>query len=151
MKYSLSCLCLGLLGYLFSPAAILAKQPVVSTIGNIQDTKEIAGGGCSLHRKGKQDYVFWSTDSKFALMNIDGKDRTLKLVRETQSSSREKKGDRSTSVYKFGKIVVQIDRVATRVCRQGDVECESTSYDGKIKLSIGDRQQVISVEGECGS
>jgi hypothetical protein len=46
---------------------------------------------------------------------------------------------------------VRIDLVATRVCRQGDQECESTSYDGRLKLTIGDRQQVIAVEGVCGS
>jgi hypothetical protein len=151
MKYLLSCLCLGILGCLFSTSVVLAKQPVVSAIGNIQNTKEISGGGCALYRKGKQSYVFWSTDSKFTLMNIYGKDRILNLVRETKSSGREKKGDRSMSIYKSGKIVVRIDRVATRVCRRGDMECESTSYDAKIKLNIGDRQQVIAVEGECGS
>ncbi len=125
---------------------------------NIQNTKEIQGAGCSLQRKGKKGDVFWSPFERSALMNIDGKDRVLKFVSETPSQQdltkkggRAKKGDRSTVIYKSGKMTVQIDRIATRVCRQGDQECESTSYDGKLKLNIGDRQQVIAVEGECGS
>jgi hypothetical protein len=150
MRFSLA-LCLSVLGCLAMSLAILAKQPVASSIGNIQDTKEIQGAGCSLQRKGKKGYVFWSAFEKSALMNIDGKDRRLQLVGETSSKISEKRGSRSTEIYKSGKITVRIDRVATRVCRQGDQECESTSYDGKLKLTIGDKQQTISVEGECGS
>jgi hypothetical protein len=85
-------------------------------------------------------------------MNIEGKDRVLKLISVTPSEPRaEKKGDRSTEIYKSGKMTVQIDRVATRVCRKGDQECEVTGYDGKITLKIGNHQQTISVEGDCGS
>lgn len=151
MKISLACLCLGWLGCWFVPSVALAKQPVTNAIGNIQNTKEIQGAGCSLQRKGKKGYVFWSAFEKSALMNIDGKDRRLQLVGETSSKISGKRGSRSTEIYKAGKIIVRIDRVATRVCRQGDQECESTSYDGKLKLNIGDRQQTIAVEGECGS
>jgi hypothetical protein len=157
MKFSLA-LCLGFSSCLAVPLATLAKQPVASAIGNIQNTKEIQGAGCLLQRKGKPGDVFWSPFEPSALMNIDGKDRVLKFVSETPSQQdlikkgdRAKKGDRSTVIYKSGKITVRIDRVVTRVCRQGDRECESTSYDGKLKLNIGDRQQVIAVEGGCGS
>ena len=133
---------------------------------NIQNTKEIQGAGCLLQRKGKKGDIFWSPFKQSALMNINGKDRVLKFVSETPSQAnlikkggRNKKGDRSTVIYKSSKMTVRIDshperlrqRVATRVCRQGDQECESTSYDGKLKLDIGNRQQVIAVEGECGS
>jgi hypothetical protein len=150
MKFSLA-LCLGCLGCLIASLATLAKQPVASSISNIQNTKEIQGAGCSLQRKGKPGYVFWSPFEQSALMNIDGKDRRLQLVSETLSKVSGKKGSQSTLIYKFGKMTVRIDQVATRVCRQGDQECESTSYDGKLKLTIGDRQQVIAVEGVCGS
>jgi hypothetical protein len=157
MKLSLA-LCLGFLGCLAMPLATFAKQPVASSIGNIQNTKEIQGAGCLLQRKGKPGDVFWSPFEQSALMNINGKDRVLKFVNETPSQQdlikqgdRAKKGDRSTVIYKSGKMTIRIDRVATRVCRQGDQECESTSYDGKLKLTIGDQQQVIAVEGVCGS
>jgi hypothetical protein len=158
MKLSLA-LCLGCLGCLAVPLATLAKQPIASStalvarcaFGNIQNTREIQGAGCSLQRKGKPGYVFWSPFDQSALMNIDGKDRRLQLVSETLSKVSGKKGSQSTVIYKSGKMTVRIDRVATRVCRQGDQECESTSYDGKLKLTIGDRQQVIAVEGVCGS
>lgn len=159
MKISLV-LCLVCSGYLGLPSTALAKPPIVSGIGNIQNTKEIQGAGCSLQRKGRKDYVFWSAFEKSALMNINGKDRVLKLVSVNPSAPRvEKKGDRSTEIYQSGKITVRIDRVATRVCRKGDQECEVTNYNGKMTLKIGDspqerlrqRQQTIAVEGDCGS
>ncbi|WP_310486829.1 hypothetical protein [Chamaesiphon sp. VAR_69_metabat_338] len=152
MKYLLSGLSLGILAGLGLPSTALAKQPTVNGIGNIQNTKEIRGAGCSLQRRGNKGYVFWSVLEKSALMNIGGKDRVLKLVSATPSAPRvEKKGSRSTEIYKSGRMTVRIDRVTTRVCRKGDQECEVTGYDGKMTLKIGDRQQTIAVEGDCGS
>ncbi len=151
MKYLLSGLSLGILACLGLPSVALAKPPIVNGIGNIQNTKELQGAGCSLQRKGNKGYVFWSAFEKSALMNIDGKDRRLQLVSENSSNASGKKGSRSTEIYKSGKMTVRIDRVVTRVCRKGDVECEVTGYDGKMTLKIGNRQQTIAVEGDCGS
>jgi hypothetical protein len=151
MKYYLPCLLLGILGCSFSGSLASAKQPVANGIGNIQNKKEVQGCGCSLQRRGKPGTIFWSElNQKSALMNIDGKDRILKLISETPSPRKQKKGDRTTSIYRSGKINVRLDRVTSSVCPQGSQECEATGYDGKIKLNIGDRQQVISVTGDCG-
>jgi hypothetical protein len=110
MNNLFSCLSFGIIGCLLFPSLTLAKQPVVSAIGNIQNRKEVQGAGCTLHRKGKQqNIVFWSAFEKSALMNINGKDHRLQLVSETPSLNREKKGDRSTAIYKSGKIVVRIE------------------------------------------
>ncbi len=152
MKYLATCIHLGILGWLLWPSPTFAKQPAVTAIGNIQNMKEVEGAGCSLHRQGEQKkVVFWSESEKSALMNIDGKDRRLQLVSKTRSLQRVKKGDRSTLIYKAGKINVRIDRVATFVCPRGSQECEVTGYNAKIKLNIGDRQQIMAVEGDCGS
>jgi hypothetical protein len=159
MKYLLSGLSLGILACLGLPSLAkplqrriaIAKPPIVNGIGNIQNTKEIQGAGCSLQRKGNKGYVFWSAFEKSALMNIDGKDRRIQLVSENSANASGKKGSRSTEIYQSGKMTVRIDRVITRVCRKGDRECEVTGYDGKMTLKIGDRQQTISVEGDCGS
>jgi hypothetical protein len=152
MNIVLSYLSFGIIGCLCLPSIAIAKQPIVSGIGNIQNTREIQGAGCSLQRKGNKGYVFWSAFDKSALMNIGGKDRVLKLVSVNPSEPQAaKKGDRSTEIYKSGKMTVRIDRVATRVCRKGDQECEVTGYNGKMTLKIGDRQQTIAVEGDCGS
>jgi hypothetical protein len=144
-------LSLGVLSYSFLPAVTLAKQNSFTLIGNIQDTREIQGGGCSFQRPKQNGYIFWSTDSRSALMNIDGKDRILKLVSETRLIDRGRKGDRATIIYKTGKITVRIDRVTTKVCRAGDMECESVSYEGKFKISAGDRQQTLTAQGDCSS
>jgi hypothetical protein len=133
-----------------SPA--LAKPRAINAIGKIQDTREVIGSGCSILKSPKsQDVVFWSTDSKEALMNIDGKDRKLKLVSETQPTGRGKKGDRWISTYQAGKIVVKIDRVTTFVCPVGDQECEVTRYAITINLRIGDRRETLKTVGDCGS
>jgi hypothetical protein len=159
MKYYLSGLLLGILGCSFSISVASAKPPVANGIGNIQNKKEVQGCGCSLQRPGKPGTVFWSElDRRSALMNIDGKDRILKLISETPASGKQKKGDRSTSIYRSGKINVRIERSISSVCPQGSQECEVTGYDGKIKLNIGasprerlrQRQQVIAVTGDCG-
>jgi hypothetical protein len=159
MKYLLSGLSLGILACLglsalaqpLMPKISITKQPQAAGIGNIQNTKAMAGAGCSLQRKGSKGYVFWSAFEKSALMNIDGKDRRLQLTSDTSFSISGKKGSRWTEIYKSGKMTVQIDRVVTRVCRPGDQECEVTGYDGKMTLKIGDRLQTIAVEGDCGS
>lgn len=152
MKKTITVITLCFLPMLSISLGVAAKQPIAPRIGNIQDTKEIMGGGCAFHLPGKENsIIFWSTDVRSALMNIDGKDRTLRLVGETSSNGREKLGDRSTSVYRTGKIIVRIDRVTTRVCRLGDEHCESVSYKGKFKLTDGNRSQTIAVSGWCGS
>jgi hypothetical protein len=159
MKYLLSGLSLGILAGLCLPSLAqplqrsitIAKPPIVSGIGNIQNTKEIQGAGCSLQRKGNKGYVFWSAFEKSALMNIDGKDRRFQLSGETSFNISRKKGDRSTEIYQSGKMTVRIDRVVTRVCRKGDRECEVTGYDGKMTFRNGTRTQTIAVEGDCGS
>jgi hypothetical protein len=145
LPWQVDCLC----------SIALAKQPIVNGIGNIQNNEETAG--CWLQQKGKKEYVFWSAVES-ALMNIDGKDRVFKFVSETPSDQQiEKKGDRSTVIYKSAKMTVRIDRVATRVCSSGELDCSTTSYDGKLTLKIGNsrqerlRQQTITVEGACGS
>jgi hypothetical protein len=143
--------------YSFSTSNASAKQPATSSVGNIQNTEKSGEVGCQLHRKGNKGnkgnkgLVFWSGVDKSALMNIDGQDRAFKFLSETPVETQvEKKGDRSTVIYKSGKIILRIDRVATRVCGSGDIDCTGTDYDAKINLSVGNRKQVISATGYCG-
>jgi hypothetical protein len=127
-----------------------AKQPVANSIGNIQNTEKESEAGCSLYRKGKKGFIFWSGD-KSALMNIDGKDRVLKFAGEIPVERQiNKKGDRSTVIYKSGKTILKIDRVATKVCDGSQPDCTGTSYDARINLSVGNRKQIISATGYCG-
>jgi hypothetical protein len=150
MKVSLA-LCLGFLGCLILPLATFAKQPLLPRIGSIQNTEKTQDAGCQFHTKGRtKGFVFWS-GGESALMNIDGKDTVLKLVSEIPSAQLvDNKRGRSTVIYKSGKMIVRIDRVATKVCSGQEPDCTGTDYDAKIMVSSGRRQEVISVTGYCG-
>jgi hypothetical protein len=134
-------------------APTLAKTP--SVIGKIQDMTEVGGGGC-LVWKGSDtgNIIFWTTDNQEVLMNINGQDLKLKLVNEKRSMSsglRGQKGDRWISVYRSGNIIVKLTRITTRLCRPGDMECESTGYAATINLQNGKHQETIKANAECGS
>jgi hypothetical protein len=160
MKYYLCCLLAVISIYSFPTSTVSAKQPVANSIGNIQNignirnTEKESEAGCSLYRKGNKEFIFWSSggDRSAALMNIDGKDRVFNFVSKTPVETQiEKRGNRSTVIYKFSKVIVRIDRVATKVCDSShELDCTGTSYDAKISLSVGNRKQVISATGYCG-
>ncbi len=155
MKYYLSYLLIAISIYSFTISKASAKQPVANSIGNVQNTEKTSDAGCWLHRKGKKGtkgFIFWSGVDKSALMNIDGKDRVFKFVSEIPVEPQvEKKGDRSTVIYKSGKMIVRIDLVATKkACVSGELDCTGNYYDAKINLSVENRKQVISATGYCG-
>jgi hypothetical protein len=129
-----------------SPA--MAKPKLVNAI---QNTRELQGAACSVSRA-DQKIIFWSTDDREALMNINGRDVRLKLVSTSNTTEgRGKVGDRWVATYKSGKMVVKITRVTTFVCPIGDQECEVTRYAVTIKVRNGDRQETVKATGECGS
>jgi hypothetical protein len=53
-------------------------------------------------------------------------------VNESASAQREKKGDRY-GIYQTGKIIVQIDPVKLLGLVGWEVDCSTTSYNGKMK------------------
>jgi hypothetical protein len=129
-----------------------AQPQKVKAIGGIKNMKEVIGAGCSLSPIGSRKTVFWLPFDRSALMNINGKDITLKLVGNPARNSSLSKGDRSSETYRSGKITVKIDWFVTRICQRGDTECESTGYRAKINLKIDDRPiESLNAEGDCGS
>jgi hypothetical protein len=126
-----------------------------SAIGKIQDRTEVQGAGCSAWKgSNSENTIFWTTDGKEALMNINGKDTKLKQISESRSNSsdrRSKKGDRWVSVYKSGKITVKLTKIVNRVCKPGDRECESIGYAATIDLQNGKQRETIKANAECGS
>jgi hypothetical protein len=126
-----------------------------SAIGNIQDRTEVQGGGCSAWRgTNSENTIFWATDNKEVLMNINGKDIKLKLISESQFNNgnrRSRKGDRWVSVYKAGKITVKLTRIVNRVCKPGDRECESIGYAATFDLQNGKQRETIKANADCGS
>jgi hypothetical protein len=158
---------LGLVGLGYGLGLEPAIAKPLPIIGNIkdQDIKAFEGGaGCTFSRKVGTGIVFLSSvDEKgpaAPLMNIRGKARKLRLVsgvNENKSNPNPQKGDRSTYIYKSGKVTVKLNLVATRVCPANGLAtpagdyCETTDYDAKITVLMGDQRETVTAEGICGS
>jgi hypothetical protein len=124
-------------------------------VGVVKDIGGIDEVGCSLqfpadYRKHNERYVVKS-DENNAVMNIDGKDRMLKLVSHREPKGAPRKGDRSTWNYADKETKVRIDFVVTRVCDPNDESCEVTWYDATITVTRKNGKGVVNVKGVCGS
>jgi hypothetical protein len=121
-----------------------------SIIGNLKTPPE-PDTGCSFKWKEKAGQIFWwGAGNLPATMNINGKDRQLEFITRTDNLS-EKVGDRSVLFFKSGNITVLFDLIQATVCTPGDTECEGVSYDAKISVRVGNRQETVMAEGYCGS
>ena len=113
------------------------------------------GCGCwfsfpSKSRKRLPGQVFSSDiDEETALMNIDGVDVELRLVRSTEPN-KERIGSRSTRTYVGAGVRVSAVYVTTRMCKPNDEDCEATEYDATVMVTKGARKQKIKLKGACG-
>jgi hypothetical protein len=92
-------------------------------------------------------YIFLD-DGVDTLMNIDGKDVALKLLKSKGSG--DKVGDKYRNIYRAEDIMVYLDYVVTEVCPPNDQECEWIEADGTITIEQGARKQTIKVKGGRG-
>jgi hypothetical protein len=123
-------------------------------------------GGCAFVRQvGRGGLVFYSdfSDGKSPInptMKIRGKARRLKLVsgvnERKDSPLRPQVGDRSTYVYKSGKITVKLYLIVTGFASTSiddnnkvNNDKGTTNYDAKITVWIGDRRETVSAQGIC--
>lgn len=98
-------------------------------------------------------YIFVE-DGEETLVNIDGKDVELQLVKSDENPDpnyKDKVGDKYRRVYRAGDIMVYLDYVVTEVCGpKSDKFCEWEEADGTITIQRGKRKQIIKVKGGCG-
>lgn len=97
--------------------------------------------------------MFFSSDesnSKDALMNIDGRDVRLRFVSETKPKGKVKLGSRYTSRYQSGDVTVDVVQIITWLCPPKDDSCEVTKYSVTLTVKKGNRTQVVRGVGECG-
>lgn len=118
--------------------------------------KDYLGCGCAFQtlmeakKPRSQKIVFWSEFDKKAILNINGKDTTFKLVKEGKRPAKQKIGSRFTDEYTANGITVKVDYLTTYVCLKGDEECEATSYNVVITASKGDNKTIVKTRGACG-
>jgi hypothetical protein len=101
-------------------------------VGIVKDGHEFHEGGCELllptDSERTERYVFLSDFDGRAVMNINGHDTRLMLVRSNPSDQPSKKGDRSSSWYKAGDLEVRVDYTVTGLCPPKDESCEVVRY-----------------------
>ncbi|MFV0388893.1 MAG: hypothetical protein ACK5NT_09060 [Pyrinomonadaceae bacterium] len=115
---------------------------------------DYSGCGCAGFKRdneGKIHYFFWS-ESKSAkrietlIMNIDGIDTPLKLIKKDKRSEKEKIGDKYMDVYEANGIKAVIEYTITKLPCEG---CEGTDY--KITATVTNEHfgQVLDLDGSC--
>jgi hypothetical protein len=138
------------------PQLAVEAQTRSIRIAAIRDSDAFDGAGCSLQLlagnvRTKNRMIFESNYEGDALMNIDGEDIKLRLVRGHEPNKRPGRGDRSTFAYRAGDIGVRVDFVVTGVCAPEDESCEVTQYTATIRISRGKSKRVVKAVGICGS
>ncbi len=153
---------LGLLTFAL-PKVILRGQTATSrtnvrgriTIGVVQDASEFTESGCTLwlpsERYSAAHSIFLSDYEGHAIVNLDGRDTKLNLVRSKEPKEEPRKGDRSSYWYKGDVIVVRVDYVVTGLCPADDESCEVVYYHATIVVANRSVKQTIAAQGICGS
>ncbi len=153
---------LGLLTFAL-PNVILHGQTATSrtnvrsllTIGVVQNAIEFTESGCKLwllpETYSAERYIFLSDDEGHAIVNLDGRDTKLNLVRSKEPEEEPRKGDRSSYWYKGDVIVVRVDYVVTGLCPADDESCEVVYYRATIVVEKRSVKQTLAAQGICGS
>lgn len=123
----------------------------------VRDTTAFDGiAGCSLWLHSEPEYsvkryVFLSDDDGHAVMNINGRDIKLNLVRMYEPKRLLRKGTRSTYRYSAPGINVLLNYVVTGACAPDDESCEVIPYDAAITITATSSKQNLRAHGICGS
>ena len=120
-------------------------------IGPIKGSPFGCGCGFSKSRNRFTPLIFSSDiDEETAIMNIDGVDIELRLVRSTEPKGKEGVGSHLTRTYVAAGVRVFAAYVTTRMCKPNDEDCEATEYDATVAVTKGARKQTIKIKGACG-
>jgi hypothetical protein len=124
-------------------------------VGIVKDGHEFHEGGCELLLPTDSDrserYVFLSDFDGRAVMNINGRDTRLTLVRSNASDQPSKKGDRSSYWYKAGDLEVRVDYTVSGLCPPKDESCEAVRYTAVIQVTRQSMRQAVPAHGICGT
>jgi hypothetical protein len=124
-------------------------------VGIVKDGHEFHEGGCELLLPTDSDrserYVFLSDFDGRAVMNINGHDIRLTLIRSNASDQPSKKGDRSSYWYKAGELEVRVDYTVSGLCPPKDESCEVVRYTAVIQVTRQSARQAVPAHGICGT
>lgn len=127
------------------------------TVGVIANQNDFHTGGCDLVRSSDhadpyraERFIFLSDFDHRAMMNINGQDVLLRLVRSTETQDKLNVGQRTIFWYTSGSISVRVDYKLTHVCEPDDEKCETFGYSATIRVRLGSASKSVAAEGICG-
>lgn len=129
-----------LLLFLLVPLVASAQQKKL--IGTVNSSRAGNNPGCSYFVGGRLIFVLDAIDGTW--MNIDGREVTLTLVKETSAKGKLKVGSRSTSRYASGDLTVDIVEVITKLGKY------VSKMSATFSVRKGNRTQVVRATGDCG-
>lgn len=125
-------------------------------LGAVLDEMDISNGGCSLqpprefaNKEGK--YIFMSDFKGNSLINLDGADLHLALVKTKGSDLKQRGQVGERSVYSYGGegIEVEVDYVVTAACASGNASCNITHYDAILTAKRGKARKTVAAKAVC--
>jgi hypothetical protein len=128
------------------------------TVGVVTGQEDFHDSGCELlsasddpagYRSDR--YIFLSDFNGRAVMNINGRDLRLTLVRSIDPRKELKIGDRSRYWYASGTTSVQVDYTVSGACPPDDESCEVFYYSAVIRVRTGSLTKTVSARGLCGT
>ncbi len=152
--------------YIFLTLALISSESTWAaddpgrrlTIGSVIEEIDRSNGGCSLqlprefaNREGK--FIFLSDVEGHALINVDGVDAHLTLVKSKgpDVKQRGQLGDHSAYSYAGDGIDFEVDYVVTSSCPPGNDGCKITHYDAILTVKRGKARKTIAAKAVCGT
>lgn len=125
-------------------------------VGYVKDRTGYSEAGCELLLPAdtyqSERYIFLSGFDGNAVMNINGRDSDLKLLRSQPRRDPEPAiGGRSSFWYGAGPVKVRVDYVVTGLCPPDSESCEVVYYRAVITVTRGSARRVIVARGLCGT
>ena len=126
-------------------------------IGNVTNDLS-SNGGCALqlprqYFKKEGEFVFASDFENRGLVNVNGTDVPLVLVRPRDVDQRPKSaiGEHSTLWYAGGGVEVRVDYLATGGCPQRSQSCAVANYDATLTITRGKTSKSVAAKAVCGA
>lgn len=117
---------------------LLAKQKNSPQIGKIDQKILEEGAGCYFSYPGKDDEIIFYSGGSGQVVNIDGQDIKLKLVKSRTL------GKRTVETFTSGNITVTLDNL---LLKQGE---GGSTYKVIMTVQRGSRKTVAKLTGGCG-
>jgi hypothetical protein len=115
---------------------LLAKQKNTPQIGRIQ--QKVEGAGCYFSYPNNDSETIFYSGSEGPIINIDGRDIQLKLVKTKTV------GKRTIETYSSGNIAVTVDRLQLKKLEGG------STYKVVMSVQRGSSKNVVKLMGGCG-